>query len=692
MDWLASEAAQEGRTSHVDGEPSSGGPETPATSAPAGPGRGGGLSARAAVPPLRGVPRFRLHRKTLALAHDAVLAFLSGAIAYLLRIGESPFAPPHLEAVLPAMLVFTAIAVPTFYLLRLHQGAWRYASLADLVAIIKAVTLAVLLFVPAMFVFNRLEAIPRSMPIIQWGVLIILLGGTRSLCRLLLDRRPGRGAGTWTAAPIPVLLLGTGHETQLFLRAIETGHAPLYRVVGILDGRGDMVGRAIRGVPVLGHVDDLAAVLGQAARAGEPPQRLILTNAAEQLAGAAKAELFERAQQYGLTLARLPRLTEFKNAHDDDQLEIQPIALEDLLGRPQVSLDRAAISKLIRGRRILITGAGGSIGSELSRQIAALGPAELVLADHSEFNLYNIDLELRERLGKGPDAALLCDVRDAARVQAIFARHRPEVVFHAAAFKHVPLVERNPCEGVLTNTIGTRNVAEAACAHRASAMVLISTDKAVNPTSFMGASKRVAESYCQALDLVSRLPQASGTRFITVRFGNVLGSSGSVVPLFQRQIARGGPLTVTHPEIKRYFMTVREAIGLVLQASAHAHGNPDERGRIFVLDMGEPIKIVDIARQVIRLAGLEPERDIQIEFTGLRPGEKLYEELFDASETPIATDTAGVLAAMPQPIELARLQATLEKLAAAARRQDVERLEYLLGELVRGFRQESAAA
>jgi O-antigen biosynthesis protein WbqV len=223
-------------------------------------------------------------------------------------------------------------------------------------------------------------------------------------------------------------------------------------------------------------------------------------------------------------------------------------------------------------------------------------------------------------------------------------------------------------------------------------MVLISTDKAVNPTSIMGASKRVAESYCQALDLVSRLPQASGTRFITVRFGNVLGSSGSVVPLFQRQIARGGPLTVTHPEIKRYFMTVREAIALVLQASAHALGNPDERGRIFVLDMGEPIRIVDIARQVIRLAGLEPDRDVRIEFTGLRPGEKLYEELFDATETPIATDTPGVLAAMPQPIELGRLQATLEKLAAAARRQDVERLEYLLGELVRGFRQESAAA
>jgi FlaA1/EpsC-like NDP-sugar epimerase len=622
-----------------------------------------------------------------------VLSFLSGAIAFLLRMGESPFGPPHLEAVLPAMLVFTAIAVPVFYLLRLHRGAWRYASLADLVTIIKAVTLAVVVFVPVMFVVNRLEDIPRSMPIIQWGVLIILLGGSRSLCRLLLDRRPGPVAeSSWSAAPIPVLLLGTGHEAQLFLRAIETGHAPLYRVVGILDVRGDMVGRAIRGVPVLGQVEDLAAVLGQAARAGEPPQRLIVTNAAEQMAGAAKGELFERAQQYGLTLARLPRLTEFKDARDDDQLEIQPIALEDLLGRPQVSLDRAAISKLITGRRILITGAGGSIGSELSRQIAALGPAELVLADNSEFNLYNIDLELRERLGKGPRAALLCDVRDAARVHAIFARYRPEVVFHAAAFKHVPLVERNPCEGVLTNTIGTRNVAEAACTHRAMAMVLISTDKAVNPTSIMGASKRVAESYCQALDLVSRLPQASGTRFITVRFGNVLGSSGSVVPLFQRQIARGGPLTVTHPEIKRYFMTVREAIGLVLQASAHAQSTPDERGRIFVLDMGEPIRIVDIARQVIRLAGLEPDRDIRIEFTGLRPGEKLYEELFDATETPIATDTAGVLAAMPQPIELGRLQATLEKLADAARRQDVERLEYLLGELVRGFRQESAAA
>ncbi|HEX2135104.1 MAG TPA: nucleoside-diphosphate sugar epimerase/dehydratase, partial [Microvirga sp.] len=423
-------------------------------------------------------------------------------------------------------------------------------------------------------------------------------------------------------------------------------------------------------------------------------QRLIVTGAAERLDGAAKAELFERAHQFGLTLARLPRLTEFKKADDGDRhrIELQPIALEDLLGRPQVALDRRAIAELIRGRRVLITGAGGSIGSELTRQVAALAPAQLLLVEHNEFNLYRIDLELRELSPAPPAVPLLCDVRNRERVNQIFARHHPEVVFHAAAFKHVPLVEANPAEGLLTNTLGTRNIADAACAHRAVAMVLISTDKAVNPTSFMGASKRLAEYYCQALDLAARPPGTAGTRFLTVRFGNVLGSSGSVVPLFQRQLAQGGPLTVTHPEIKRYFMTIPEAVGLILQASTYGLAHGEERGRILVLDMGEPIKIVDIAAQVIRLAGLEPERDIRIEFTGLRPGEKLYEELFDATETPVPTSAPGVLAAMPRPIEFGRLRSTLDRLEEAARRQDVAAMEVLFGDLIGGFRQSERVA
>ena len=640
----------------------------------------------------------RRYRKAVAFAHDGVMASLAFGIALVLRVGDEAFTPEYASALLAATLIFTAIAVPIFYLFRLHRQAWRYASLTDLVMITKAVTLAVLTFLLAMFFLNRLDNVPRSVPVIQWGVLILLLGGPRFADRWLRAHWTNWTSGKSRLRSIPVLVLGTGDEAQLFLRAIATGYAPLYRAVGVLDTSDELVGRSIHGVPVLGQVTDLPAVMARLAKRRLKPQRLIVTGAAERLDGAAKAELFERAHQFGLTPARLPRLTEFKQADDRRRFELQPIALEDLLGRPQVALDHGAIAGLIRGRRVLITGAGGSIGSELTRQIAALAPAQLILVESSEFNLYRIDLELGERLSPGlPAVPLLCDVRDQERVNQIFARYRPEVVFHAAAFKHVPLVEANPAEGVLTNTLGTRNVADAAWAHRAVAMVLISTDKAVNPTSFMGASKRLAEYYCQALDLASPRPPGgttagARTRFITVRFGNVLGSSGSVVPLFQRQLAQGGPLTVTHPEIKRYFMTIPESVGLILQASTYGLAQSEERGRILVLDMGEPIKIVDIAAQVIRLAGLEPERDIRIEFTGLRPGEKLYEELFDATETPVPTSAPGVLAAMPQPIEFGRLKAALDRLEGAARRQDVAAMEYLFGDLIGGFRQSEQVA
>ncbi len=634
---------------------------------------------------------FRRHRKVLTFTHDALLATVSFALASGLRLGPAALAPSYLPTLLMATLAFMAIALPTFYLFSLHRQAWRYASMADLAMIIKAVTFAVLLFLLAMFVFNRLVHIPRSVLLIQWCLLIIMLGGPRFADRWLRTRW-----GSWARSrsgprSIPVLVLGTGDEAQLFLRALAGDGAPLYRAIGVLDSGDEMVGRSIHGVPVLGRVADLPAVLARLAKRGVKPQRLIMTDAAERLDGAAKATLFERAQQFGLTPARLPRLTEFKKAggagDDDGFVDLRPIALEDLLGRPQVALDQAAIAGMITGRRVLITGAGGSIGSELTRQIAALGPARLILVEHSEYNLYAIDLELGERFPRVPRVPLLCDVRDRVRVDQIFARYQPEVAFHAAAFKHVPLIEANPAEGVLTNALGTRSVADAAHAHRAVAMVLISTDKAVNPTSIMGASKRLAEYYCQALDLTARRPDERRTRFMTVRFGNVLGSSGSVLPLFQRQLAGGGPLTVTHPEIRRYFMTIPEAVGLVLQASTHGLAEPDERGRIFVLDMGEPIKIVDVARQVIRLAGLEPDRDIKIEFTGLRPGEKLREELFDISETPAATSAAGVLAAMPQPIEFGRLKAAMNRLEEAALRQDVAAIETLFSELISGFRQ-----
>jgi O-antigen biosynthesis protein WbqV len=346
-------------------------------------------------------------------------------------------------------------------------------------------------------------------------------------------------------------------------------------------------------------------------------------------------------------------------------LQLQPIAIEDLLNRAQVSLDRAGMERLIAGKRVLVTGAGGSIGSELARQVASFTPASLMLLDNGEFALWQIDLEINERYAAMPRQAVIADVRDAARMKKICADFRPDLVFHAAALKHVPIVEANPLEGLQTNALGTRAVADAANASGAALMVQISTDKAVNPSSVMGATKRLAEMYCQALDISARHAK-TGMSCVTVRFGNVLGSTGSVVPLFRRQLAAGGPLTVTHPDMQRYFMTVREAVGLVLQASVAGaeDGETLQQGGIFVLDMGEPVKIVDLARQMIRLAGLRPDIDIGIEFTGLRPGEKLFEELFHGSEFLVPTGHPGLLMASPRIADLAQIRRVFDSIAA----------------------------
>ena len=328
------------------------------------------------------------------------------------------------------------------------------------------------------------------------------------------------------------------------------------------------------------------------------------------------------------------------------------------------------MARLVRGRRVLVTGAGGTIGSELARQVASLAPAALTLLDNGEYALWQIDLELGETHPTLVRHPVIADIRDERRLMTAFAAAQPELVFHAAALKHVPMVEANPAEGMLTNACGTRSVVDAAAAAGALATVLISTDKAVNPSSLMGASKRLAEMYCQSMDEQARL--SGGMRCVTVRFGNVLGSTGSVVPLFRRQLARGGPLTVTHPDMQRYFMTVREAVGLVLQASVVGieQGLPD--GGIFVLDMGKPVKIVDLARQMIRLAGLRPDLDVPIRFTGLRPGEKLFEELFHGEEPPVPTGHPGLLMATPRTVQMSDVRRAIGDIAEACRAGDTD--------------------
>jgi FlaA1/EpsC-like NDP-sugar epimerase len=630
--------------------------------------------------------RQNLPRAAAVFLHDLVMAALSFPIALYLRVGDR--ALDYLgNGLWPAYALFVLVSGLVFLWLGTYRGVWRYVSTRDLLALLRAVTLILLVFLPLLFLWTRLEEMPRSVLVIDWFVLTALLVGPRLAYRLSKGGRLDLAGGRGGQRRVPVLLLGAGDGAELFIRAMGEGQAAPYRVIGLLDEKGSRIGRDIHGVPVMGGPEQLDEVVARCARRGETPQRVIVTK--EHLDPALLRQLLERAEALGLTLARMPRLTDLK-AGLAEGAETRAIAIEDLLGRPQAVLDRAAMAAMVAGRRVLVTGAGGTIGSELVRQIAELDPAGLVLVDHGEFELYRIERELIERKPGLPRRALLCDVRDGGRVQALLATQRPELVFHAAALKHVPIVEAQPSEGVLTNLIGTRNLADACQAAGVAAMVLISTDKAVNPSSVMGATKRAAESYCQARDIASASGHLAGsrggTRYITVRFGNVLGSTGSVVPLFQRQIEQGGPVTVTHPEMARYFMTTREAVELVLQAAALGGGPGIEGGKIFVLDMGEPVRILALARQMIRLAGFRPDEDIRIEFTGLRPGEKLNEELLHESEALVPTRCPGILLAAPRTADLALLSRAIEEIGEAAAAGRDEQAVTLLERLVPEYR------
>jgi O-antigen biosynthesis protein WbqV len=597
----------------------------------------------------------------LAFAHDTVMAGAAFVLAMYLRVGDEAFTTYRepLKSGLPIFIISSALS---FRFLGLYRGLWRYASARDLNSIIRAVLLALLIFLPLMFLKDRLALFPRQVLPISGLLLLVLLGGPRLLYRAIKDRI--RGGKLQQTLRTPVLLIGAGDGAEIFIRAMAGNTAHPYRVVGVLDDRNrNLSGRQIGNVQILGHVDDLPAVIDRLTRQGQRPQRLIVTRPSAELDGAAMRHLVDLAQPYGFTIARLPNLTEFRDAMADGTLKLQPVAVTDLLGRPQVIHDTEALRAMIAGRRVLVTGAGGTIGGELTRQLAALEPARLILVEHGEFALYTIGQSMARDHRYLDIATHLADVRDRARITALFDLERPDIVFHAAALKHLPLAEINPSECVLTNAIGSRNVADAAVNCSATAMVMISTDKAVHPSSVMGLTKRIAETYCQALDMESD----GATRFVTVRFGNVLGSTGSVVPLFERQLAAGGPLTVTDPAVERYFMTCAEAVQLVLQASVHSISGPPQRGCIFVLDMGEPVKIVDLARQMIRLAGLEPDRDVMIEFTGLRPGEKLTEILSSEDEPLQPTTVPGILMASPQVLALPVIDAFIDNLADAAK-------------------------
>ncbi len=613
-------------------------------------------------------------RGLIAYSHDIVMAGLSFIVAMYLRLGATNYSIST-ELLVEGAVAMTLIGVAVFWVSGLYRGVWRYASIDDLMAITKAVTITMLVFIVIMFTWSRMGAVPRSVPFINWLVLMAMLGGPRFIYRFWKDRRIDLSLLNNTAR-IPVLLVGASDGADQFLRGLRQSADTPYTVVGILSEHPERVGRTIRGVDVLGTVDSLETVFATLKTRNLTPQRLILTK--DEIKGAPVRDLLERSANLGLTLARIPRATDFQQA-DQDHIEIKPVAIEDLLGRPQTPLDRAVMQGLIAGKRVVVTGAGGSIGSELARQIVRLNPASVSLIENNEYALYTIDRELEETRPDVQRQAIILDVRDRQRVADVFARLGADIVFHAAALKHVPLVENNPAEAIRTNISGTINVADACLQSGVTAMVQISTDKAINPTSVMGATKRAAEMYCQALDLAGG---GKGCRFVTVRFGNVLGSTGSVVPLFQRQLDKGGPLTVTHPEMTRYFMTIREAVELVLQASALGSTGAQTDGRIFVLDMGEPVKIVELARQMIRLSGKVPDQDVIIEFSGIRPGEKLYEEVFHDHETTVETNHAGLLLAAPRVVAIEELRRQMAPLIQAGDAGDDQSVRPILHDII----------
>jgi FlaA1/EpsC-like NDP-sugar epimerase len=551
-------------------------------------------------------------RRLLAFLHDLVASALAWMLAYLLRFNfEIP--PDFLAAMTANVGIVVVIQAVIFYGFGLYRGVWRFASLPDLRRIVMAAGTCALATPTVLALSALLQGVPRSVYILDPILLMLILAGSRIAYR---SWKEGNFVSLRALDGKYVLILGGGDAAEMLLRTLSTNRE--WRAVGLLDDSIRRHGALIQGVPVLGALDSLAK---HAAHFGVKHAIVAMPSALP----SERRRAVQLATSAGLSVLTVPAMADLVSGKVSVS-EVRRVDVEDLLGREQVQLDDAGIRSYLSGKTAMVTGAGGSIGSELCRQIARYAPQSLIFFEASEFSLYRMEQEFR---ANHPDLAIVCiagDVRDAERIASVIGKHAPDVIFHAAAYKHVPLMEEhNAWEAVRNNVLGTLTVAEAAARAEVSKFVMVSTDKAVNPVNVMGATKRLAEMVCQSLQ------QSAKTRFVMVRFGNVLGSAGSVIPKFREQIAAGGPVTVTHPDIQRYFMSIPEASQLTMQAGAMGAG-----GEIFVLDMGEPVKIVDLARDMIRLSGFS-ERDIKIEFTGLRPGEKLFEELLADNETSLST-------------------------------------------------------
>jgi len=580
---------------------------------------------------------------------DAGLVALAYFLAFQLRFLDDPHGWPHRYEILFAQSVGFVVAgkLIVFALAGLYQKWWRYVSGRDFLFIGRAVAISSALLVIAFAILNPFDhRLPRSVEVIDFMLTLILIAGARLLVRLIIER-PSKGD---RVPRHEVLVVGAGKGGQMVVRELRLNPALGGTAIGFVDDDPRKRGMRMNGgVKVLGSTDEIAPILDET----EPDEVIIAIPSAP---GTLRAKVVAACRERRIRVRTLPTVFELLRGGVQLSKQLREVQVEDVLGREPIVVELDRVGAYLHDKRVLVTGAGGSIGSELCRQIARVNPRLLVMLDHAEDNLFEIEREMLDERHFSNAESVLADCREPHRMHETMQRFKPEIVFHAAAYKHVPLMEANPLEAVRNNAIATRITAETAAAAKAERFVLISTDKAVNPSTVMGSSKAMAEWIVEAA--AERHP---GTRFASVRFGNVLASSGSVVPIFRGQIERGGPVTVTHPEMTRFFMTIPEAVQLVIRAGDIGTG----KGEVFVLDMGEPVKIVDLAHNMIRLAGYEPEKDIAVEFTQPRPGEKLHEVLFSEHENAQPTAAKRINRAVrTTPLDPDWVDSTLAELEA----------------------------
>jgi FlaA1/EpsC-like NDP-sugar epimerase len=586
------------------------------------------------------------------LVADAALIALAWWLAFWLRFDHGIPGPYH-RLFVDTVAVVVAIKLAVFIVFGFYNRWWRYVSTRDMWGAARGVTVACVIADLVVYFAHPVKGfpLPRSIAVLDWLLLLAFVAGTRLIARSLIERP---GAASLVARGKEVIVVGAGDAAQLVIREMLKSPALGYTPIGLIDDDPRKKNLRLHGIRVLGTSAELSHILRD-----NPPDEVLI--AIPSAAGGTRQRIVEVAQASGVPVKTLPGIYELISGDHNLAGQIRPVQVEDVLGREQIEVDLRSVAKYLAGETVLVTGAGGSIGAELCRQIARVGPARLVLVEQSESGLFDIERELIDDRRFPAAATVLGDCGDRAKMSQVFERYRPSVVFHAAAYKHVALLEANPLEAVRNNTLATRVIADVAVEYGAARFVLVSTDKAANPKNLLGQSKAlcewIVESYGHRDDVK--------TRFVAVRFGNVLNSSGSVIPIFRRQIERGGPVTVTHPEMTRYFMTIPEAVSLIVQA-----GSIGGRGQVYVLDMGEPVKILDLARNMIRLSGKEPETEIPIAFVGVRPGEKLHEELWTDGETVGPTSHSKILRAARSPIDVEWLEDRLGELEEMVQRGD----------------------